>query len=140
VELSGKRTRAVGLACAGRSDKQDLSAWLKTSFGELLTLSLFDDDAFQVAADLGRQHEVTEPYLGVRDREQGREFTTWLRNGNGTSRSTSALRGAGRDLGLVNEIAKLLRKLAVPLSGSVRSELDDHREEAIVIAFDVALQ
>jgi hypothetical protein len=53
--------------------------------------------------------------------------------------SSTSTRSTARELRLVDELAKVLCKPAVPLASGVGRELNDDGEEAVVVAFDVAL-
>jgi hypothetical protein len=102
-------------------------------------LPLLQHDAIEVPSDLTGQDEVTEPRLRVGRGQESCEFASRLCDRDGTALAAS--RGiSGSELGPVDEGTKLLGELAVPLASSVRGKLDHHREEAIVVALNVALQ
>ena len=101
-----------------------------------LSLTLLEDDPLESPLKRLSEGHVSEPSLGVGDREQARELAPRPSERDGTDASVG-LDGAGLGLGAVDELAKLLGEVAVAAARGLGGDLHGHRVEARVVALRV---
>lgn len=105
---------------------------------QALLLALLLEHPRQLIVELRRQHHAVEADIRVPGSKQAGQRASGLHDRN---RPGPAPRDSpSLALGSVDQLTKLLGKLAVTLTRLVRGKLRRHREEAILISGDVALQ
>ena len=137
TQLTGKNGGRHRLAGTRRTDQEQTALRSQTVGLQMCALALLGQDPLDAAADGLFKRHLAQTSLRICGREQPRQLSARLHHRNGSNPLASTVLASDR-LSPIDDVAKLLSELSMPLPGGLSGNLKGDGIETLFIAFGVA--